>query len=256
VFFVSHNSFQISRSNFFRRLAVRYITLISTLALLFICFFVQPAPAETRYVVDQLVITLRAGKSSQHKIIKTLKTGTPLEVLEEGDTYLKVRTEDGTVGYVLGQYVSSKLPSALRVAELERQNNLLQEKINVLQTAKSNLETEFKSYQKDYQQKVSNTSAKASDLEKNLEQAQSNERLITDKYNTLLTQSKNIVEITAERDQLTQQNKKLQVEVKDLTEKNDTLSNNRMIKWFLAGGGVLFFGWIIGKSSRKKRSRL
>lgn len=235
---------------------MRYITLISTLTLLFICFFVQPAPAETRYVGDQLVITLRAGKSSQHKIIKTLKTGTPLEVLDEDDTYLKVRTEDGSVGYVLRQYVSTELPKAQLVAELERRNNSLQKKIDELQTAKSNLETEFKTYQKDFQQKVSSTTAKASDLEKNLEQAQSNERLITDKYNSLLTQSENIVEITAERDQLTQQNKKLQAEVKDLTEKNETLNNNRMIKWFLAGGGVLFFGWIIGKSSRKKRSRL
>lgn len=235
---------------------MRYITLISTLALLFLCLFVQPAPAETRYVSDQLVITLRAGKSSQHKIIKTLKTGTPLEVLDEDDTYLKVRTEDGSVGYVLRQYVSTELPKAQLVAELERRNNSLQKKIDELQTANSNLETEFKTYQKDFQQKVSSTTAKASDLEKNLEQAQSNERLITDKYNSLLTQSENIVEITAERDQLTQQNKKLQAEVKDLTEKNETLNNNRMIKWFLAGGGVLFFGWIIGKSSRKKRSRL
>jgi SH3 domain protein len=235
---------------------VRYITIISTLALLFICFSVQPTPAETRYVGDQLVITLRAGKSSQHKIIKTLKTGTPLEVLDEGETYLKVRTEDGTVGYVLRQYVSADLPMAQRVAELKKQNNLLQQKINDLQTAKNNLETEFKTYQKDYQQKFSSTTAKASDLENNLEQALSNERLMSEKYNTLLAQSENVVEITAERDRLALQNSKLQAEVKDLTEKNDALGNNRMIKWFLAGGGVLFFGWIIGKSSRKKRSRL
>jgi hypothetical protein len=28
-----------------------------------------------------------------------------------------------------------------------------------------------------------------------------------------------------------------------------------MIKWLLAGGGLLLVGWIIGKISRKKRSR-
>jgi SH3 domain protein len=177
-------------------------------------------------------------------------------VLDEGETYLKVRTEDGTVGYVLRQYVSADLPMAQRVAELKKQNNLLQQKINDLQTAKNNLETEFKTYQKDYQQKFSSTTAKASDLENNLEQALSNERLMSEKYNTLLAQSENVVEITAERDRLALQNGKLQAEVKDLTEKNDALGNNRMIKWFLAGGGVLFIGWIIGKSSRKKRSRL
>ena len=46
---------------------------------------VPSAEADTRYVGDQLVITLRQGKSTKHKIVKTLKTGTPVEILEEED---------------------------------------------------------------------------------------------------------------------------------------------------------------------------
>jgi len=29
-----------------------------------------------------------------------------------------------------------------------------------------------------------------------------------------------------------------------------------VIRWFLAGAGVLFFGWILGKASRKKQRGL
>ncbi|MFC1827168.1 hypothetical protein ACFLZQ_04480, partial [Thermodesulfobacteriota bacterium] len=58
-----------------------------------------------------------------------------------------------------------------------------------------------------------------------------------------------------ERDQLRQENKKLTSGIKVLQEKNDEIADSRMIKWFLAGGGVFFFGWIIGRISRKKRSR-
>jgi SH3 domain protein len=235
---------------------VRYLILIPNIALLFICLSIQPAQADTRYVGDQLIITLRSGKSSENKIIKTLKTGTSLEVLEEGDTYLKVRTQDGTEGYVLRQYISADQPMVLRAAELEKLNNSLQKKNNELQTAKDNLEMELKTYQEDYQQEITSTSGKADELEKNLEQALTNERLITEKYNTLLEQSENVVGITTERDQLIQQNKKLQAEINNLTAKNDKLDDNRMIKWFLAGAGVLFFGWLIGKRSRKKRSRV
>ena len=225
--------------------------------MLILSIFIQPAAAETRYVDDQLIITLRMGKSSQHKILKTLKTGTPLEILnEEDETYLKVRTQDGTEGYVLRQYVSANPPKSQRIAELERLNSSLQKKISSLEAANSNLKTQINSYQENYQQEVSSISVKSAELEKNLEQAMINERIMAEKYDTLLAQSENVVEITAERDLLSEQSKKLQADVAVLSEKNEKLSDARMVKWFLAGGGVFFFGWIIGKISRKKRSRL
>ena len=236
---------------------MRYITIFFSLTVLTLAIFIQPAAAETRYVDDQLIITLRMGKSSQHKILKTLKTGTPLEILNEEDkTYLKVRTQDGTEGYVLRQYVSSNPPKSQRIAELERLNSSLQKKISSLEAANSNLQTQLKSYQENYQQEVSSISVKSAELEKNLEQAMINERIMAEKYDTLLAQSENVVEISAERDLLSEQSKKLQADVAVLSEKNEKLSDARMVKWFLAGGGVFFFGWIIGKISRKKRSRL
>lgn len=235
---------------------MRYITIIFTLVLLLVCVQVQPAFADTRYVSDQLVITLRIGKSPEHKIIKTLKTGTPLEVLEEDKTYLKVRTPDGAVGYVLRQYISSELPKTKRIEDLERLNNSLQKKISSLETANNELEMHLKTYQENSKQEISGISVKSAELEKKLEQSLSNERSVTEKYNTLQAQAKNVVEIAAERDLLSGQNKKLQAEVAALSEKYEKIADARMVKWFLAGGGVFFFGWIIGKISRKKRSRL
>jgi SH3 domain protein len=198
---------------------------------------------------------MRQGKSTKHKIIKTLKTGTPLEVLEEDESYFKVRTSDGVVGYVLRQYVSSSPPKTQRIEELEILNSSLQKKISTLENAKGDLEMQLKTIQENYQQEFSGLTTKSSDLEQNLEQALINERFMAEKYDTLLSQTENVVEIAAERDKLSQQNTKLAAEVKTLLKKNDTLSDSRMIKWFLAGGGVFFFGWLIGKISRKKRSR-
>jgi SH3 domain protein len=184
-----------------------------------------------------------------------LKTGTPLEVLEEDESYFKVRTSDGVVGYVLRQYVSSSPPKTQRIEELEILNSSLQKKISTLENAKGDLEMQLKTIQENYQQEFSGLTTKSSDLEQNLEQALINERFMAEKYDTLLSQTENVVEIAAERDKLSQQNTKLAAEVKTLLKKNDTLSDSRMIKWFLAGGGVFFFGWLIGKISRKKRSR-
>ncbi len=236
---------------------MRYTSILFILFLLASYLLVPPAAAETRYVVDELVITLRLGKSTDHKIIKTLKTGTPLEVLDDNDkTYVKVRTADGIEGYVLRQYVSSDPPKTKRIEELESLNSSLQKKVASLEEARSGLQMELKTIQDEYSQKYSEISTKSGDLEQNLEQALNNERVMAEKYETLLAQAENVVEIAAERDQLLQKNKILEADVTELREENDSLSDSRMVKWFLAGGGVFFFGWIIGKISRKKRSRL
>ncbi len=234
---------------------MRYICLHLILVLLASYVIVPPAAAETRYVGDQLVITLRQGKSNQHKILKTLKTGTPLELLEEGDPYLKVRTNDGVEGYVLRQYISADPPKTQRIEELELLNTSLQKKIRALEEARSNLEMQLQTSEGNYKEKFASLTSKSADLEQNLEQALNNERIMAEKYETLLSQAENVVEIAAEREQLLQKNKKLEAEVTALLNKNDKLADSRMIKWFLAGGGVFLFGWVIGKISRKKRSR-
>ena len=81
------------------------------------------AAAETLYVSDQLLITLRRGKSSEFKILQTLKTGTPLEILEreENENYVKVRLQSGEEGYVLSQYLTNDTPKAILIARLEDQ---------------------------------------------------------------------------------------------------------------------------------------
>lgn len=234
---------------------MRYFPILFLLVLIMAGMSAAPAIAETRYVGDQLIITLRQGKSTQHKILKTLKTGTPVEVLEEDDSYLRVRTTDGTEGYVLRQYISSTPPKSLRIDELEIENSQLQSKISALQKTNNALESQLKEIGDKYEGEFSELSTKSGDIEQRLDEALNNERLITEKYNTLVEQSGNVVAISKERDQLRQENKKITSAMKQIREKNEKMADSRMIKWFLAGGGVFFFGWMIGKISRKKRSR-
>ena len=235
---------------------MRFISILFILFMLAAFMSALPAYADTRYVIDELIITLRAGKSTEHKIIKTLKTGTPVEVLGEDDTYLKVKTSDGSEGYVLRQYVSSELPKTLIIERLENEKNALQTKVRSLEEAKNSLQVEYKDIQDKYKEEVSDITSKSSTVEQSLEQALQNERSLAQKYDTLLAQSENVVEIAAERDKLLEENKKLAANVDDLQKITDKLSDSRMIKWFLAGGSVFLFGWLIGRISRKKRSRL
>ena len=75
-----------------------------SLLLLFSGALGAQALADQRYVTDQLVITLRAEAGEGARTLGSLRTGTPLVVLEEVGSFLRVRTDDGVEGYVLKQY--------------------------------------------------------------------------------------------------------------------------------------------------------
>lgn len=228
------------------------------IALLFAFLFIPAiAAAETMYVSDQLVITFRQGRSTEHKILKTLKTGTPVEVLEryEGDNYVKVRLGDGEEGYVLGQYLTSDTPKPIVISRLEKQVEKIQQQLAQAREKQAESSQELKASQEKQAQKEAELTGSNKELNRDLAEAKKELGAISEKYNTLLENSGKVIEITKDRDRLQKTNEKLSSEIRSLTAENSALKRAGVIKWFLAGGGVFFFGWIIGKISRKKQSR-
>lgn len=61
------------------------------------------------------------------------------------------------------------------------------------------------------------------------------------------------LETAAERDSLLEENKRLMADNERLESKVRRTERRELMYWFLAGAGVLFVGWIIGKASRQKR---
>jgi SH3 domain protein len=209
--------------------------------------------AETRYVTDRLIITMREGKGNEYKIIKTLKTGTPVQVIEEDDQYMRVRLQDGTEGWVLKRYISTDTPKPVIIAGLKKE-------IDSLKATMEQLKKDKKTIQNDLDTATQSNSATVKDLEKSLND-KDNEiagltrqlQETTGKYKTLADASKDVVSVVNERDMLRKENKDLTDERDRLKTENDNLIEKRMIYWFLAGAGVFFFGWLSGKVSRKKK---
>ncbi len=187
--------------------------------------------ADTRYISDTLVVTVRAQPGNGEQILDTVRTGTPLEVLEELKNYLRVRTPKGVEGYVRSQYVSAEVPKAEQIKQLKTANSQLQKKIAELTT------------------RLNNSSKEAASL---TAVSQELSRVKAD-YQALQKASANVLQITRERDQLQQENSNLTERMQRLKEESSLYLRTGVIKWFLAGAGVLFFGWILGKLSRKKK---
>jgi len=209
------------------------------------CFIAVTASsglAETRYVTDVLVITVRTGKGNNYQIIETIRTGTPVEVLEEGKTYLKIRTPKGNEGYALTQYITSTTPKSLEIKRLTAEVDSL----------RNQLEQQQQEYKETTVSAQSNQE-EIDSLTKQLETARATLKNVQNDYDTLLQNSQNVVSLGEENEGLIEQNKQLNNELIVLREENSNFHRSNMIQWFLAGAGVFFFGWLIGKISRKKQ---
>lgn len=201
--------------------------------------------AEMRYVSDQLVITLREGMGNQYKVIKTLPTDSRVEVLSEQGNYLYVQVDDGVDGYVLKQYISRKKPKTATIAQLTAE----------LATVNQKLTDSLQSADGSYDE-LQTVQARATELSEALKLSEELLEITKTELLDLQVKSENVILIDEERQRLKSELSAVRKELEHLRQENHSMLNEAMIKWFLAGGGMMLLGWIAGKFSRKKKRGL
>ncbi len=168
----------------------------------FLLFFCSPLLcwAKTLYVSGYRKIMLRRGPGLEYKIIATLETGDPVNLVrEEGDFYL-VSLSNGRQGYVLKSYLTEEVPAEHRLKELEEERQRRDVELRQLRQENNRLKAALAKAEKE-------AAAKA--------------RL-----------------------------------VQELEEERNGLRQDRRLRWFLAGAGVLLVGWLLGWSRAKLRRQV
>lgn len=210
-------------------------------------------PAEQRYIVDTVHVSLREGPGSAFKAIKTLQTGQSFEVLESRNGYVRVRTEEGDEGWVPNQYTDDNPPDAILVKQLNDQIKALTEQNEQLLTKTERLADQLAGTEVSAQTDPSaqaNESAEIKRLESELAE-------LTNRYNQLAADAEDIMPIAAARDQLQEELKRTQESLATLQQEKPLLGSRENIYWFLAGSGVFLLGWMVGKvSCRRPRHSL
>ena len=197
-----------------------------------ICLFPQLVLAKTGYVSDMLMLTFRQGPGTSYAVTKTLKSNTPVSILEEKNEFYKVELQSKEIGWVDKNFIVFELPKIFILDQLKQENELLKDKILKLESLTQTLEDKILSQKTDNSQKTKASSPF------------SDNRV---KYDTLIKENKMYQE----------KNSIFSKEIELLKKKNKNLFKTDMIKWFLTGVGVLLLGWIIGQSvfSKKQQSR-
>jgi len=77
------------------------------------------AQAETVYVAERIRIGLRAEVVETSAVVKTVETGTPLEVIERFDKLARVRDPQGTEGWIEARYLTPDPPARLQFTKLQ-----------------------------------------------------------------------------------------------------------------------------------------
>jgi len=78
-----------------------------------------PAMADTVYVKERLSTTIRADQAADSAVVGRVQTGSGLEVVEQGDSSVKVRTADGVEGWIAKTLITNDKPAAMRILAAE-----------------------------------------------------------------------------------------------------------------------------------------
>ena len=191
----------------------------------------QLSLAETVYIRDTLYVPLRAGQSSEHRILhKGIPSGTELELLEvnEETGFSQVRTATGMQGWIQNQYLIKTPIAKVRLAVAEEElASLNQQHKQTLATLKT-LENEAAITTSD----TTNLTAENSQLKTELAEIKA---IAADE-----------IFIHASNAELISEQDTLNLQIDQIAEELDNLKNSSAQDWFLRGAGTIIIGLLFG----------
>lgn len=203
-------------------------------------FAFSAAQAQTMFVTDELVITLRTGPSTQNSIIANLSTGDAVELLEQDPEtgYSRVRViDDAEEGWVLTRYLMDEPTADLALATATGELGSAQSRIDTLEA------------------ELADTRAALAEAQSALEAAETSHRSVSAELDDIRTASASVIEMRDQNESLRQRNLELSTELDALMLEAGRLGSRSRQNWFVVGSLVLAFGIVIGLVAPSLRPR-
>ncbi len=193
--------------------------------------------AKTQYIQPSSEVAVRRGQGTDFKIVAMVRDGVSVEFLEANEDYAKVRLANGKEGWMLKRFLSNEPPLKELVVSLRAEKEDLKQR---------EIETG---------QKFEAISSTLSQTEKELDSTLEERNQIRADYQTLQENTANVIQIRNNLQKTTKENKTLAQKLSLMEQESENMKNDKALKWFLAGGGVLLIGIIIGRMTSQSRRR-
>ena len=187
-----------------------------------------PSGVAAKYVSDQMVIQLRTGPGSNYKIMRSLVSGTALELLANSEQYSRVRTSDGLEGWVLSQFLQNEPTYKQQYIKTKDQISLLENQITQLKKEQESLQLTNKN--------LSNA--------KN--QWESDKKKLLEETEHLRDVAAKPLELSDENASLSKKAQSQEERLNNLMDQIRELRDQTNKQWFLTGAGVILAGMLIG----------
>jgi len=202
------------------------------LALALMVSWACPGLAEKNlYVSDRLQITVRTGPTTDNRVIEMIASGDSVSVLEENsEGWARVRTMSGKEGWVLRRFLMEDVPAVVRIKEIDPQGRNSAQRLE-----------ELKRESAEARRLQGLAESRAAQAEAALAQLQG--------------ECAEVIKLREEFAKLQEEYQLQGQEVEDLSTEVESLRFSTNLKWFLAGGGVLMLGWLIGLAFGRRKKR-
>lgn len=184
---------------------------------------------QTRYVSDQLEVTLRTGPSTRNAIVRILTSGTAVELVEQDaeSGYARVRVGEAE-GWVLARFLMDGPVARDRLEVAERQLAAAREELTSVKRQLSETEQSLAATQGDLQDAEGANTDMAAEL------------------NDIRAASASAISLRDQNKSLRQRIIDMERDLNRVTMENRELASRANREWFMIGAGVLVVGILLG----------
>lgn len=215
----------------------------SVLIFVLIGFFVAHAQAQstTRYISEELEVGIRTGKTTQHRIIRSVRSGEEVTLLQQdGDGHSLIRLANGTEGWILTRYLQPDPHSRERLATVQGELD------------------EIRSGSDDQAGRIAELIDTRRDLETQRSALQQRVTALENELAELRDVAARPQEIRAQNAQLRNSLLEAQNSADDYRRQVEVLRADNQRKWFMTGAlvtiGSLIMGILLTRLPRRRRS--
>ncbi len=189
----------------------------------------------TRYVTDELRISVRTGTGNQYRIIEVIGSGTRVETLDASGDWAQVRTPEGNTGWVLAQYLVEEPIAADRLRDALGELEAARGRIDELEAALAQARSDAESALAEARAEIEAARERVATLTSEKQQLESR-----------LAQASEGLELYDQNQRLREHFKGLNARIAELQAETKRLADRSRREWFVIGAAVLLGGMLFG----------